>query len=82
MHLMIPAVALNNFRPNCYSLGILDINMPKMNGYDLNKEIWKLDNPIKICFMTTSELYNTLTILPEEIWRYTKMVYIKAYRFR
>jgi DNA-binding NarL/FixJ family response regulator len=82
MHLMIPAVALNNFRPNCYSLGILDINMPKMNGYDLNKEIWKLDNPIKICFMTASELYNTLTILPEEIWRYTKMVYIKAYRFR
>ncbi len=34
-----PAVALHNFRPNCYSLGILDINMPKMNGYDLYKEI-------------------------------------------
>ena len=37
---------------------ILDINMPKMNGYDLYKEIRKLDNKVKICFLTASELYN------------------------
>ena len=32
--------------------------MPKMNGYDLYKEIRKLDNKVKICFLTASELYN------------------------
>jgi len=28
-------LTLSNFRPNFYSLSILDINMPKMNGYDM-----------------------------------------------
>ena len=67
-----PVVALHKFRPNCYSLVILDINMPKMNGYDLYREIRKLDNKIKVCFLTASELYNTLKIPPDEIWRHTK----------
>ena len=53
-----PISALSNFKPNYYSLVILDINMPKMNGYDLYKEIRKLDNKVKICFLTASELYN------------------------
>ena len=57
MHLMI-LLALSNFKSNYYSLVILDINMPKMNGYDLYKEIRKLDNKVKICFFTASELYN------------------------
>ena len=34
-----PMLALSNFKPNCYSLVILDINMPKMNGYELYKRI-------------------------------------------
>ena len=34
-----PIPTLSNFRPNCYSLVILDINMPKMNGYELYKRI-------------------------------------------
>ena len=67
-----PALALSNFRPNYYSLVILDINMPQINGYDLYKEIWKLDNKVKACFMTASELYNTLKIPPNEILRHTK----------
>jgi two-component system, OmpR family, response regulator ChvI len=53
-----PILALSNFKQNYYSLVILDINMPKMNGYDLYKEIRKLDNKVKICFLTASELYN------------------------
>ena len=53
-----PILALSNFKPNYYSLVILDINMPKMNGYDLYKEIRKLDDKVKICFLTASELYN------------------------
>ena len=53
-----PILALSNFKPNYYSLVILDINMPKMNGYELYKEIRKLDDKVKICFLTASELYN------------------------
>jgi DNA-binding NtrC family response regulator len=67
-----PALALSSFRPNYYSLVILDINMPQMNGYDLYNEIRKLDNNVKACLMTASELYNTLKTPPDEILRHTK----------
>ena len=53
-----PILALSNFKPNNYSLVLLDINMPKMNGYDLYKEIRKLDDKVKVCFLTASEVYN------------------------
>lgn len=41
---------------------------------DMNciKELRKLDNKIKVCFLTASELYNTLKIPPAEILRHTK----------
>ena len=67
-----PKLALSNFKSNYYSLVLLDINMPQMNGYDLYKEIRKLDNNVKACFMTASELYNTLKMPPDEILRDTK----------
>ena len=51
-------LALSNFKTNYYSLILLDINMPKMNGYELYKEIRKLDNKVKICFLTASEIYD------------------------
>jgi len=70
-----PIVALSNFKPNYYSLVILDINMPKMNGYDLYKEIRKLDNKVKICFLTASELYN------ENLRRQTKEILNEVKRF-
>ena len=53
-----PILALSNFKPNNYSLVLLDINMPKMNGYELYKEIRKLDDKVKVCFLTASEVYN------------------------
>ena len=70
-----PILALSNFKPNYYSLVILDINMPKMNGYDLYKEIRKLDNKVKICFLTASELYN------ENLRRQTKEILNEVKRF-
>lgn len=45
-----PLLALSNFKSNYYSLVILDINMPKMNGYELYKEIRKLDGKVKSMF--------------------------------
>jgi DNA-binding response OmpR family regulator len=53
-----PLVALGNFKADLYDLLILDIKMPKMDGFELYDEIKKKDNNAKICFLTASELYN------------------------
>ena len=47
--------ALNNFKPHMYELVIIDIVMPKMDGFELFKELNKLDPDINACFLTTSE---------------------------
>jgi two-component system, OmpR family, response regulator ChvI len=59
-----PILALSNFKPNFYALSILDINMPKMNGYELYKEIRKIDDKVKICILTASEIYNESLRVP------------------
>ena len=51
-------MALSNFKDDLYDLVILDINIPKMNGYDLYKEIRKIDNKVKVCFLSASEIYD------------------------
>ena len=63
-----PILALSNFKPNFYALLILDINMPKMNGYELYKEIRKIDDKVKICILTASEIYNeSLRVPPPQL---------------
>jgi DNA-binding response OmpR family regulator len=52
-----PQEALSKFRPGSYDLIILDIKMPKMDGFELYQEIKKKDNNVKFCFLTASELY-------------------------
>ena len=47
-----PLLALSKFKQDFYDLAILDIVMPKMNGFELYKEIKKLDSNIKVCFLT------------------------------
>jgi DNA-binding response OmpR family regulator len=49
--------ALSNFRPNYYDLVILDIKMPKMDGFELYDNLKKRDSNVKVCFLTASELY-------------------------
>jgi DNA-binding response OmpR family regulator len=49
--------ALSKFKPGSYDLVILDIKMPKMDGFELYYEIKKKDNNAKVCFLTASELY-------------------------
>jgi DNA-binding response OmpR family regulator len=48
---------LSNFKPDYYDLVILDIKMPKMDGFELYDELKKKDSDVKICFLTASELY-------------------------
>src|ERR687898_2775459 len=52
-----PKEALSNFKPDYYDLVILDIKMPKMDGFELYYELKKKDNDVKVCFLTASELY-------------------------
>jgi len=52
-----PQEALSKYKPGLYDLVILDIKMPKMDGFELYQEIKKKDNDANICFLTASEQY-------------------------
>jgi two-component system, OmpR family, response regulator ChvI len=52
-----PELALANFRPNTYDLLLLDINMPKMDGFKLFQQIEKKDPKVRVCFVTAYETY-------------------------
>ena len=57
-----PAVALERFKPNLYDLTILDINLPKINGFELYDQLKSKDSNIKTLFITglsSAESYNT-----------------------
>ena len=49
--------ALSRYKPGLYDLVILDIKMPKIDGFELYHEIKKKDNNANVCFLTASELY-------------------------
>ncbi|MFL6369417.1 MAG: response regulator transcription factor [Nitrososphaeraceae archaeon] len=65
-----PLEALSRFRPHFYDLLLVDINMPKMNGFELCTMILKIDVNVRICFITAGdtniealrEIYPTLSI--------------------
>ncbi len=48
-----PLEALSQFKPNFYDLLLVDINMPKMNGFELSTKILELDINVRICFMSS-----------------------------
>ena len=52
-----PISALDNYQINFYDLVILDIKMPKMDGFQLYVKIREKDPKVKICFLTAGELY-------------------------
>jgi CheY-like chemotaxis protein len=47
-------LALSAFKSDYYDLLILDIKMPKMNGYELYEKMKKIDDKVKVCFLTAS----------------------------
>jgi DNA-binding response OmpR family regulator len=52
-----PRLALNNFKANMYDLLLLDIKMPDINGLDLYQEMRMIDDKVKVCFLTASEMF-------------------------
>jgi CheY-like chemotaxis protein len=49
-----PELALSSFKPRLYDIVLLDFKMPKMYGYELYDEMKKIDNKVKVCFMTAT----------------------------
>jgi len=51
-----PLLALQYFESGIYSLLVTDIAMPKMDGFELYEQVKKIDNKIKVIFVTASEV--------------------------
>ncbi len=51
-----PISVLKDFREGMYDLLIIDIIMPKMDGFGLYEEIRKIDNKVKVCFITAFDV--------------------------
>jgi CheY-like chemotaxis protein len=52
-----PELALKSFKLGFYTLVLIDIMMPKMDGFRLYESLKKIDPYIKACFLTASEMY-------------------------
>ena len=48
-----PLVALSDFKPDLYDLMLIDINMPKMNGFDFCAKVLEIDINPRFCFMSS-----------------------------
>jgi DNA-binding response OmpR family regulator len=53
-----PITALKSYRTNFYDLVILDIKMPKMDGFQFYTKLREKDPKIKICFLTAIATFN------------------------
>jgi DNA-binding response OmpR family regulator len=51
-----PLLALKNFKEGSYDLLVIDIVMPEMDGFSLYEEVRKIDNKVKVCFITAFEI--------------------------
>jgi DNA-binding response OmpR family regulator len=53
-----PLSALENFKgeSGLYDLIILDVRMPDMSGFELYREIKKIDDKVRVCFLTAGEM--------------------------
>jgi two-component system catabolic regulation response regulator CreB/two-component system response regulator ChvI len=52
-----PQDALSKYKPGSYDLLLIDIRMPKLNGFELVREIRKVDTNVVVWFLTAFEVY-------------------------
>jgi DNA-binding response OmpR family regulator len=55
-----PILALQSFKDKkeSFAIALIDIKMPKMNGIELYNEIRKIDDKVKVCFVTAFDIEN------------------------
>ena len=51
-----PLKALSSFKPSAYDISIIDIRMPGMNGFELYREMRKVDGRANVCFLTAFDV--------------------------
>jgi CheY-like chemotaxis protein len=51
-----PLVALSEFKSDFYDLLLIDIDMPKMNGFDFCVKIFEVDLNPKVCFIVSAPI--------------------------
>jgi DNA-binding response OmpR family regulator len=49
-------LALSRFKAGAYDLALLDIRMPKIDGFVLCRRLREIDNKLKVCFLTAADL--------------------------
>ena len=52
-----PLEALSNFTAGLFDFALLDVRMPKMNGFELYREIEKIDDNTKVYYITAFVIY-------------------------
>ena len=62
-----PQQALSSFKPGKYDLVILDIRMPKMDGFELYKKIKLIDKNVDVCFLTAVNDFNEYKVVHRDI---------------
>lgn len=62
-----PENALLGFQAGNYDVAILDIRMPKLNGFELCRDLKKIDPATVFCFFTAFEIYQNEfeTVFPD-----------------
>lgn len=53
-----PIQALSYLKNGAYNLILVDYKMPKMSGLELYQEIRKVDDRVKICFITAFDVHH------------------------
>ena len=51
------AIALSKFKPDYYDLLLIDVKMPKIDGFELYEKIKEIDNKVFVWFITAYETY-------------------------
>ena len=72
-----PILALENFNAGYYDLLLLDIKMPEIDGFHLYQEMKKIDDRVKVCFLTASEMYYERFRKKEEFAQMDKDLFLR-----
>jgi CheY-like chemotaxis protein len=51
-----PLLGLSEFKPNFYDLLLVDVNMPKVNGFEFSEKVLKLDVNVRVCYISAGEM--------------------------